>query len=85
MSWNRCSELLRVSFALFVGLLTVGTAMGSPTSSGLAVLQTTPSGTESGGLLDLLPFVAIGVIALVLVAALLLYLRRRNEPQDPLS
>jgi small neutral amino acid transporter SnatA (MarC family) len=76
MTWNPCS---RLGLALLAVPLAAGPAAAS------AVVQTTPEATEPGGLLDVLPFVLLGVLALVLVTVLLYYLRRPDEPQDPLA
>jgi hypothetical protein len=49
------------------------------------VLQTTPAAETSSGLDAVLPYVILGVVALVIIAALVFYFRPKDPFQGPLE
>jgi hypothetical protein len=49
------------------------------------VLQTTPTAEASSSLETILPYVIIGVVALVIIAALVFYFRPKDPFQGPLE
>jgi len=88
MSWNRYFRALaRATIALVAALWTAGTAAGASTHGvGLdMVLQTTPAAETSSGLDAVLPYVILGVVALVIIAALVFYFRPKDPFQGPLE